>query len=60
MISGAVSKDTQIEITEDSALKRNECLIETDAGVFDCSLDVQLDNLIKDIRLLSCMGTDKK
>ena len=60
LISGAVSKDTQIEITEDATLKRNECLIETDAGVFDCSLDVQLDNLIKDIRLLSCMGSDGK
>lgn len=56
LISSAVSKDTQIEITEDATLKRNECLIETDAGVFDCSLDVQLDNLIKDIRILSCMG----
>ena len=56
LISSAVSKDTRIEITEDATLKRNECLIETDAGVFDCSLDVQLDNLIKDIRILSCMG----
>lgn len=60
MISSAISKDTQIEITEDPTLKRNECLIETDAGVFDCSLDVQLDNLIKDIRLLSCMGSEKQ
>ncbi len=55
LITTAVSKDVHIEISEDSNLKRNECLIETDAGVFDCSLDVQLDNLIHDIRLLSCI-----
>lgn len=55
LINGAVSKDVHIEISEDSTLKRNECLIETDSGVFDCSLDVQLSNLIQDIRLLSCM-----
>lgn len=55
LINGAVSGDIHIEISEDSNLKRNECLIETDGGVFDCSLDVQLDNLIHDIRLLSCM-----
>lgn len=56
MISRAVSKDVHIDITEDSTLERNQCLIETDAGAFDCSLDVQLDNLIKDIKLLSCMN----
>ena len=34
-------------------MKKNECIIETDAGVFDCSLDIELNNLIKDIKLLS-------
>lgn len=55
MIYTAVAKDIHIEISEDVTLGRNQCIIETDAGVFDCSLDVQLDNLIKDIKLLSCM-----
>lgn len=55
MIYTSVAKDIHIDIAEDTSLERNQCIIETDAGVFDCSLDVQLDNLIKDIRLLSCM-----
>lgn len=56
LITGALSNEVHIEISEDSTLSRNECLIETDSGVFDCSLDVQLSNLIKDIKLLSCMN----
>lgn len=55
-IESAVAKDAHVEIAEDTSLGRNECIIETDAGVFDCSLDIQLENLIKDIRLLSCLG----
>lgn len=56
LITGAISKEVQIEISEDANLKKNECLIETESGVFDCSLDVQLNNLIKDIKMLSCMN----
>ncbi len=55
-IYSSVAKDVHIEISEDTSLNRNECIIETDAGVFDCSLDIQLENLIKDIRLLSCIN----
>ena len=36
---------------QDMALKQNECMIETDSGVFNCSLDVELHNLIKQIKL---------
>ncbi len=55
LIYTSVAKDIHIDISEDATLERNQCIIETDAGVFDCSLDVQLDNLIRDIKLLSCM-----
>lgn len=55
-IYSSVAKDVHIDIAEDATLSRNQCIIETDAGVFDCSLDIQLENLIKDIRLLSCMN----
>ena len=44
-----------LDIVADTTMKKNECIIETDAGVFDCSLDIELNNLIKDIKLLSCM-----
>jgi len=48
-----VPTSSEIEIVRDSTLVRNQCLIETDGGVFDCSLDVQLENLISDIKVLS-------
>lgn len=52
-IAGAIRKDVHIEIVTDLSMKKNECLIDTDMGVFDCSLDVQLENLINDIKILS-------
>ena len=55
LLHEGISKDVKIDICTDGALKRNQCIIETDAGVFDCSLDIQLENLINDIRLLSCL-----
>ncbi len=42
-----------IELIEDSMLKENECVIETNAGVFDCSLGVELEELSRKLRLLS-------
>lgn len=44
-----------LEIIKDSSLKKNQCLIETDGGVFDCSIDTQLEKLINDIKVLSCI-----
>lgn len=46
-------KGNNIEVIEDPVLQRAQCTIETDTRIFDCSLDVQLKNLIADIRLLS-------
>lgn len=54
-IHGALMKDINIEIVQDASMKRNECIIETDGGIYDCSLDIQLENLIKDIKVLACM-----
>ena len=48
-----VGHGIELEFIADSAMNGNDCLIETDSGVFDCSLDMQLENLIKDIRSLS-------
>lgn len=42
-----------VEFTEDITLKPNECLIETDSGIFDCGLGTQLEELKQKIRLLS-------
>ncbi|MBA4686941.1 MAG: hypothetical protein H2184_07285 [Candidatus Galacturonibacter soehngenii] len=53
VLSKTVTKNIQINIMEEISLTKNQCLIETDGGVFDCSLDVQLDNLSKTLRILS-------
>lgn len=57
-IQGAVGRDINIEIVEDPTMKRNQCLIDTDLGIFDCSLDIQLENLISNIKILACSGVD--
>lgn len=47
-----VGHDIELEIVADFSLDENNCIIETASGIFDCSLGVQLENLIKDIRSL--------
>lgn len=53
-IYGAASPEYHIEVVKDTKLAMSQCVIETDAGVFDCSLDIQLENLLQEIKLLSC------
>ena len=47
-----VGHDIELEIVSDATVEGNDCTIETDSGVFNCSLGAQLENLIKDIRSL--------
>lgn len=54
-IQEAIPQNGSLEIVKDATLERNQCLIETDGGIFDCSLDVQLENLIMEVKALSCM-----
>ena len=42
-----------IDVVEDASLKKNQCIIETEGGVFDCSADVQLEALRKALETLS-------
>lgn len=44
---------SQIEIFEDQSLIKNQCMIETENSIIDCSLDIQLKNLITDLKLLA-------
>lgn len=48
-------EDVQIEIVMDPELTESRCVIDADSGVYDCSLDTELDNLIRDLRSL-CVG----
>jgi flagellar assembly protein FliH len=50
-IEEIVGRDIQISVY--GQLTKNQCLIETENKVINCSLDVQLNNLIRDLKLLS-------
>lgn len=52
-IRDAIGREVLLFIKEDSHLDRNQCLIETELKVLNCSLDVQLNNLITDLKLIS-------
>lgn len=52
MIQNAVGRKVDLFIIEDSTLEKNQCLIETETRMINCSLDVQLSNLITDIKLI--------
>ncbi|MCR5669794.1 MAG: hypothetical protein K6G10_02215 [Butyrivibrio sp.] len=47
------SPNATMEIIEDPLLKENECMIESDSGVFDCSLGVELSEISRKLKLLS-------
>lgn len=51
-IRAQVGQEYSLEVVSDSSLSPSQCVIETDAGLFDCSIDVHLENLIKDLKSL--------
>lgn len=56
ILSGAVSGNASVEIVEDVTLSSNDCMIETDSGIFDCGLGTQLEELSQKLKLLSYSG----
>ena len=53
------NKNAALEVVEDVTMKKNECMIEADGGIYDCSLDVQLAALQRELRLLSYEGAEQ-
>ena len=53
LLDNMISKTVTVEIVEDITLKENECVIETDNGIFDCSIGAQVEELKRRLRLLS-------
>ena len=51
--AGATAPNSSVEVVEDLTLSKNECLIETDGGIFDCGLGTQLTELCQKLKLLS-------
>lgn len=52
-LCNAVGRTDGVEIMEDSSFQKNQCIIETDTKILDCSLDIQLKELIESLKLLS-------
>ena len=59
MLAGVVSENVTVDVVEDLTLGRNECMIETEGGIFDCGLDTQLSELRKRLMLLSWSDCEK-
>lgn len=53
ILAGTVSANCNVEVVEDMTLAKNECLIETENGIFDCGLGTQLAELKQKLMLLS-------
>lgn len=51
-IRAKVGNDVEIEVSGDFGMDDSGCMIETESGIFDCSIDLELSNLIRDIRSL--------
>lgn len=48
-----VGGDATVDVIMDPTLEGPACLIETDGGIYDCSLDTELSGLVKDLQALS-------
>lgn len=53
LMAGVAGINSNVEIIEDMALSKTQCLIEADGGIFDCGLGTQLGELKKRLKLLS-------
>ena len=53
ILNGAVSGADTVDVVEDMTLTKNQCMIETDSGIFDCGLDTQLSELRQKLMLLA-------
>ncbi len=57
-LTAGIAGGETVEIVEDMTLKSNECFIDTGSGIFDCSLETQLEGLKRELKLLSFSSGD--
>ncbi len=51
-----IGGEVTLDVIMDESMQQGKCTIDTEEGIFDCGLDVQLANLVRDLKALSCMG----
>lgn len=56
ILEKCIPESARLEVIEDVMLGKNECMIETSSGIFDCGIDTQLTELRKKLMLLSYEG----
>lgn len=56
LLAGLGGNGVTLEIIEDATIDKDECMIETEGGIFDCGLGTQLDQLRQRLCLLSYNG----
>lgn len=54
-LSQQVNSNVEVELISDMKLAKLECLIETETGIINCSLEEQLEYLITSLKLLAQM-----
>lgn len=47
-----ISNKCELEIVLDSSLEQNQCIIEADKQIIDCSLDVQMKSLMENLKMM--------
>lgn len=55
-LSALLDGQGELSFREDKGLTKNQCVIETDTAIIESSLDIQLENLSEDIRLMALSG----
>ncbi len=50
-----IGGEVTLDIIMDESMQSGQCTIDTDEGLFECGLEIQLANLTKDLQALSCM-----
>lgn len=53
LLTEQLGQGVEIEIVRDDKLLDTQCKIETERGIYDCGFDVQLENLLAKMKLLS-------
>ena len=51
-ITELISGNCELDIVPDSSLAQNQCIIEADKQIIDCSLDVQMKGLMEDLKMM--------
>ena len=52
-LTAGLGESASVEIINDVTLSAGNCFVETDSGIYDCSIGTELELLKKELRVLS-------